>query len=85
MAGFFPLGLAYGILMMNAGYHFLWAGLTSVTVLAGSLQFLMLNFFTDGVPMVTIVVMALLLNSRHIFLGCRSSINSGNMDCGGIS
>lgn len=69
MAGFFPLGLAYGILMMNAGYHFLWAGLTSVTVLAGSLQFLMLNFFTGGVPMVTIVVMALLLNSRHIFFG----------------
>jgi 4-azaleucine resistance transporter AzlC len=69
MAGFFPLGLAYGILMMNAGYNFLWAGFTSVTVLAGSLQFLMLDFFAGGASMATIAVMALLLNSRHIFYG----------------
>lgn len=69
MAGFFPLGLAYGILMANAGYNFLWTGLTSMTVLAGSLQFLMLDFFAAGTPVVVIVVMALLLNSRHIFYG----------------
>jgi 4-azaleucine resistance transporter AzlC len=69
MAGFFPLGLAYGILMLDAGYNFLWTGFTSVIVLAGSLQFLMLDFFAGGVPIVTIIVMALLLNSRHIFYG----------------
>lgn len=69
MAGFFPLGLAYGILMLDAGYNFLWTGFTSVIVLAGSLQFLMLDFFTGGVPIVTIIIMALLLNSRHIFYG----------------
>lgn len=69
MAGFFPLGLAYGILMFNAGYNFLWTGLTSVTVLAGSLQFLMLDFFAGGAPVFTIIVMSLLLNSRHIFYG----------------
>lgn len=69
MAGFFPLGLAYGILMMKAGYSFLWTGMTSITVLAGSLQFLMLDFFISGAPIGTIIVMALLLNSRHIFYG----------------
>ena len=69
MAGFFPLGLAYGILMMKAGYNSLWTGLTSVTVLAGSLQFLMLDFFASGAPIGTIIIMALLLNSRHVFYG----------------
>ena len=69
LAGFFPLGLAYGILMMKAGYSFLWTGFTCVTVLAGSLQFLMLDFLASGVPVGTIIVMALLLNSRHIFYG----------------
>lgn len=69
MAGFLPLGLAYGILMANAGYNFLWTGFTSITVLAGSLQFLMLDFFAGGVSIVTVIVMALLLNSRHIFFG----------------
>ncbi len=69
MAGFFPLGIAWGILMAEAGYGWLWTGLTSVTVFAGSLQFLMLTFFAGGVPVVTMIVMALLLNSRHITYG----------------
>ena len=69
LAGFFPLGLAYGILMAKAGYHFLWSGLTSPAVLAGSLQFLMLDFFAGKTPLVSVAVMSLLLNSRHIFYG----------------
>ncbi len=69
LAGFLPLGLAYGILMARAGYNYLWTAFTCVTVLAGSLQFLMISFFAGGVSMFTIVVMALLLNSRHVFYG----------------
>ncbi len=69
LTGFLPIGLAYGILMAKAGYGFLWTGFVSITVLAGSLQFLMLTFFAGGVPMITMIVMALLLNSRHIFYG----------------
>ncbi|MBQ0038411.1 MAG: AzlC family ABC transporter permease [Clostridiales bacterium] len=66
---FLPVGLAYGVLMQNAGYNVLWVGLTSLFVDAGSLQFLMVNFFTDSVPLITVAVMALLVNSRHIFYG----------------
>jgi len=69
MVGFFPLGVAYGILMSAAGYNFLWSGLVSLTVLAGSLQFLMLTFFAGGLSVTAMAVMALLLNSRHIFYG----------------
>ena len=69
MAGFFPLGLAYGILMENAGYNFIWSGLTSITVLTGSLQFLMIDFFINSTPLISVLLMALLLNSRHIFYG----------------
>ena len=66
---FIPVGLAYGVLMQNAGYNVLWVGLTSLCIDAGSLQFLMVNFFTDSVPLVTVAIMALLVNSRHIFYG----------------
>ena len=66
---FLPVGLAYGVLMQNAGYNVLWVGLTSLFVDAGSLQFLMVNFFTDSVPLITVAIMALLVNSRHIFYG----------------
>ena len=68
-AGFLPLGLAYGVLMQNAGYNALWTGATCLFVFAGSLQFLMISFFTTSITYVTVAVMALLINSRHIFYG----------------
>jgi len=67
--GFIPVGLAYGVLMQNAGYNALWVGLISLLVDAGSLQFLMVSFLTSSMPLVTVAVMALLINSRHIFYG----------------
>ena len=69
MLGFFPLGIAYGVLMESIGYNFLWSGFASVTVFAGALQFLMVDFFRDGTPLITVALLALLLNSRHIFYG----------------
>ena len=69
MLGFFPLGIAYGVLMESVGYNFLWSSLTSVTVFAGALQFLMVDFFRDGTSLITVALLALLLNSRHIFYG----------------
>lgn len=69
MIGFFPTGLAYGILMQNIGYNALWVGLSSVVVFTGSLQFLMVSFLGGGVSLITIAVLSLLLSSRHIFYG----------------
>ncbi|MBP3306078.1 MAG: AzlC family ABC transporter permease, partial [Anaerotignum sp.] len=61
--------LAYGVLMQNVGYNFLWTGACSLFVMAGSLQYLMVSFFAGGVSLATVAIMALLLNSRHIFYG----------------
>lgn len=69
LVSFLPVGIAYGILMVTAGYSWLWTGTTSLVILAGSLQFLMLTFFAGGVSLITVALMALLLNSRHIFYG----------------
>ena len=61
LIGFFPVGIAYGLLMQQAGYNFLWSGACSLFVLAGSLQFLMVTFFAGGVSLATVAVLALLL------------------------
>ncbi len=66
---FIPVGLAYGILMQTSGYNWIWTAGTCVSVFAGSLQFLMVSFFAGGVSLAAVAVMALLLNSRHIFYG----------------
>jgi len=69
LISFFPVGIAYGILMNSAGYNWIWTGLTSVFVYAGSLQYLMISFFAGGTTLLSIGLMAFLLNSRHIFYG----------------
>lgn len=69
MIGFFPLGIAYGILMANIGYNFIWSAFSSLFVYAGSLQILMVSFLSGAVPLTTVAVTSLLLNSRHIFYG----------------
>lgn len=69
MVGYFPVGVAYGILMENAGYHFVWSLLSSLFVYAGSLQMLMVTFLVNNIPLFTVMITALLLNSRHLFYG----------------
>ena len=69
LISFVPVGLAYGILMRSSGLNWLWTGACSLFIFAGSLQFLAVSFFAGGVSLLTVAVMALLLNSRHIFYG----------------
>ena len=69
LISFIPVSLAYGILMQSAGYGWMWCAACSLFVYAGSLQMLMVSFFPGGIPLVSVAVMALLLNARHIFYG----------------
>ena len=69
LISFIPVGLAYGILMQTSGLNWIWTGACSLFIFAGSLQFLAVSFFAGGISLVSVIVMALLLNSRHIFYG----------------
>ena len=69
MIGFFTVGVAYGIMMHDAGLGIGWTALSSLFVYAGSLQMLMITFFKTSMPLITVAVTALLLNSRHLFYG----------------
>ena len=69
LISFIPVGIAYGVLMQSSGHGWMCTGLCSLFVFAGSLQFLMIDFFAGGVTLAEVAIMALLLNSRHIFYG----------------
>ena len=69
LIGFFPIGVAYGVLMRSIGYNTLWSSMCSIIVFSGSLQFLMVDFLKNSTPLLTVAVMAALLNSRHLFYG----------------
>lgn len=69
MCGYLFTGLAFGLLLQNAGYSFIWAFLISLVVYAGSMQFVLVTLLTGGVSLPTVAIMTLLINSRHAFYG----------------
>lgn len=69
LCGYLFLGMAYGILLQNAGFGVLWAFATSLFIYAGSMQFVLVGFFTSGISMLSAAFTTLSVNSRHIFYG----------------
>ena len=69
MLGYIFLGIAFGLLIQNAGYNTLWAFLISVVVYAGSMQFVLVTLLTSGAGLFSAALMTLFINGRHIFYG----------------
>lgn len=69
MCGYIFLGIAFGILLQDAGYSFIWAFFISLLVYAGSLQFVMVPLLVSGASPLTMAVTSLFVNCRHIFYG----------------
>ena len=69
MAGYIVLGTAFGVLLADKGYSFIWALAMSLTVYAGSMQFVAVNLLTGGASLISAAIMTLLVNARHIIYG----------------
>jgi len=69
MFGYVFLGIAFGILMAQAGYGVWWSLAASALIFAGSMQFLMVELLTGGATVLLTAAMTFLLNSRHLFYG----------------
>ncbi|MCH5260081.1 MAG: AzlC family ABC transporter permease [Lachnospiraceae bacterium] len=69
MLGYIFLGIAFGLLLQNAGYSFVWAFLASAVIYAGSMQFVLVSLLTAGAGLLYTAVMTLFINGRHIFYG----------------
>ncbi len=69
LMGYSVLGIAFGLLLNQAGYHWVWAlGISSI-VFAGSMQFVLVGLLVQQAPLTTVAITTLLVNSRHIFYG----------------
>ncbi len=69
MTGYLFIGIAFGVMFADKGYNFLWAGLMSLLVYAGSGQYLAVNFFDPGVSLLQVMFLTFMVNVRHIFYG----------------
>ncbi len=69
MLGYLFLGIAFGLMLQDAGYSFWWALLSSVVIYAGSMQFVLVTLLTGGASLLYTAAMTLFVNGRHIFYG----------------
>ena len=70
LCGYLFLGLAFGLLLQQAGYGWPWAVLTSVIVYAGSMQFVLVGLLGGGfASLLSVALTTLSVNSRHLFYG----------------
>jgi len=69
MFGYVPIGIAFGFLLTQSGYFWLYAVLMSIVIYSGATQFLAIGFFVNHAAMIEVAVTTLLLNLRHSFFG----------------
>lgn len=67
--GYLFLGVAFGVLLQKAGYNFVWAFFMSLFVFAGSMQYAMVGMLGSGMNFLSVILMTLSINGRHIFYG----------------
>lgn len=69
LAGFVFLGATYGIYMHSLGFSFLYPMLMSMTIFAGSMEFVAADMLVGAFNPVSAFVMTLMVNARHLFYG----------------
>ncbi|APX03993.1 AzlC family ABC transporter permease [Arthrobacter sp. QXT-31] len=65
--GMYPLGIAFGLLVVQAGLPWWVAPALSVAGFAGSLELLLVGMIVAATPLATIALTTFMVNFRHVF------------------
>lgn len=68
-AGFWFLGMAYGIYMNASGFSFVYPMLMSMVIFGGSLEFVAVEMLLSPFAPMQVLIMSLLIQARHLFYG----------------
>lgn len=63
------LGIAFGVLMSDAGYSVPLSAASALFIFAGSVQLVMVPMMKSGASLSALALMTFFLNARHIFYG----------------
>ena len=69
LMGYLAIGLAFGLMLQSVGYGVLWAFLMSLTIYAGSGQYLGVSLLATGAPLTQVAFLTLMINFRHLVYG----------------
>lgn len=66
-AGFWFLGLTYGILMNVSGFSFVWPMLMAMVIFSGSVEFVAVKLLVSPFHPLQAFIMAFMIGARHLF------------------
>lgn len=69
LTGFLFLGISYGIYMNVSGFPAIYPILMSMTIFAGSIEFVAVNLLLGGFNPLNALFLAIMVNARHLFYG----------------
>ncbi len=69
LMGYLAIGMAFGFMLQAIGYNFIWAFFMSLTIYAGSGQYLGVSLLASAAALGTVALMTLLINFRHLVYG----------------
>lgn len=69
LAGFLFLGISYGIYMNISGFGAIYPIIMSLTIFAGSMEFVATSLLLSGFDPLNALILTLMVNARHLFYG----------------
>ena len=69
LCGYITLGIAFGLVVVNAGYPWWLSPLSSLIMYSGASQFVAIGLFAANTPLHTILITLTLVGIRHIVYG----------------
>ena len=69
LMGYLAIGIVFGWMLASIGYSAIWAFFMSLTIYAGSGQYLGVELLANTAPLADVAVLTLILNFRHLVYG----------------
>ena len=69
LMGYLSIGIVFGWMLSAAGFHTVWSAIMSVTIYAGSGQYLGVQLLSNAAPLADAAFLTLVLNFRHLVYG----------------
>ena len=69
LMGYLTIGMAFGLMLDAIGYNFIWSFYMSLTVYAGSAQYLAVGLLASAAALSQVAFLTFLLNFRHLVYG----------------
>ncbi|MDR0550594.1 MAG: AzlC family ABC transporter permease [Spirochaetaceae bacterium] len=69
LMGYLAIGVAFGLLLQQAGYPWYLALFMSIVMYAGSAQYIAVGLFASGASLASALLIQLVVNARHIAYG----------------